>query len=96
MDGHEADLVGILVLVLVLGGEEQHLLQELVEGAYTTSTFSLLLFVSTVFGKLGLFLAELFHTVQQLLDVLDAIGIIGVVVVAQQGDDATVVDYLLG
>ena len=34
VDGHQGDLVGILVLVFVFGGVEENLLEELVEGAH--------------------------------------------------------------
>ena len=97
MDGHEADLVGILVVVLVLGGEQEYLLQKLVEGPHGKALRALLILtVLFDFGKLGLLFAELFHAVQQLLDILDAVGVLGVVVVAEQGDDAAIVDNLFG
>ena len=49
-----------------------------------------------IFHKLVVLLAKFLYAVEELLDILDAVGVVGVVIVAQEGDDAGVVDYLFG
>ena len=88
--GHQAHLVGIFVLVFVLAGVEQHLLQELVEGAHP------FLLCPVGLGALFLALAELLHAVEQLVDVLYALRHVGLVGFAQRLDDAAGIDNLFG
>ena len=63
-------------------------MQELVKG----SDFCLgVLRVLGILGELVFHIAKFLHAVQQLLDVLNSVWVVGVVVVAQQGDNARVV-----